>query len=508
MNGSSPRMNSQQPPSKMVPKAQGDAPWSPCGKRGMPMDDQQLLAALVGINRDTALAECIRRFGPMVRRTAWRITCDEHRADDVCQAVFLILLRKAAGLANHTSPSAWLHQVTVLTARDMVKSEARRQRREQEAVMVAQAQATPLTRLPTGIDQAIVRLPEIYRRVIVAYYLEGHSHAAVAAKLGVSEEIVRKRASRGLDRLRKYLARTAVGSLTVAALTGLLTGEAAAAQTTCLTAAQVAAIQAAAAGSASVQVSGLATAATKALVWAKVKVYAAIVASVAVVAVPAVVMLKPADTGLVGHYLFDEGKGAQLFDASHSGNHGTLVGGVTWTPGPKPGSKALSFDGKTGYIKLDKDLSQWLGGTATVTFWIKTTQTGAEMWNSPTVIGVRVPGINDVKWGFIDKTGRIGGGGGGAPDTGPVSTTPINDGGWHHVALTRDAATGKVQIFLEGVLNQSDISGAGIKTPPLQYIGRMDTETPKEVYFFSGSLRDLRCFNRVLAAAEIRKLAE
>src|SRR5262249_3588814 len=58
--------------------------------QGMPMDDRQLVAALLGGNRDTALSECIRRYAPMVKRTAWRITGDEHRAEDVCQAVFMV----------------------------------------------------------------------------------------------------------------------------------------------------------------------------------------------------------------------------------------------------------------------------------------------------------------------------------------------------------------------------------------------------------------------------------
>lgn len=282
-------------PARIVAKARGDWQSHSAGKGGMPTDDQLLVAALAGSGREAALAECIRRFGPMIRRTAWRITSDEHRADDVCQAVFLVLLRKAARVASHPSPSAWLYYVTVTIARDAVKSEARRQRREQEAVMVAQSQRKPLTRLPTGLDQAIVRLPEIYRRVLVAHYLEGHSHAAVAAQLGVSEEIVRKRASRGIERLRKSLVGTALGSVTVAGLAGLLSAEAAAAAP--LAAAQVAAIQAAVAGAASVQVAALAAAGAKALLWAKVKVYALIMASVAVVAVPVYVALQPSESG-------------------------------------------------------------------------------------------------------------------------------------------------------------------------------------------------------------------
>src|SRR5262249_3134855 len=162
-------------------------------------------------------------------------------------------------------------------------AKGRRHRREQEAVMVAQAQHKPITRLPTGIDNAIARLPEADRGVIVAHYLEGRSHAEVAAQLGINEDVVRKRASRGINRLRKFLAGTTAPTLSVAALTSLLSAEAGAAP---LGTAQVAAIQAAMTGSgAAVQVTALADLAIKAMFWAKMKIWGIAALSVTSMAV-------------------------------------------------------------------------------------------------------------------------------------------------------------------------------------------------------------------------------
>jgi RNA polymerase sigma factor (sigma-70 family) len=248
----------------------------------MSMDDRQLLAALTGSHREAALAECIGRYGPMVHRTAWRITGDEHLAEDVCQAVFLVLMRQVARLQGVNLLGAWLYRVAVLTARKIVEGKVRRQRREQEAVAVAQARPQPINRLPTGIDQAINRLPTIFRQVIVAHYLEGRSYGEVAARLGVPEETAKKRGTIGLHRLRRSLAATAPG-LSVAVLAGGLAGEAATASAVPLATSSVAAIQASALGTGAVHIAGMADAAVKAMAWTKLQIWGAAAAAVVVV---------------------------------------------------------------------------------------------------------------------------------------------------------------------------------------------------------------------------------
>src|SRR5262249_39313137 len=248
----------------------------------------------------SALIACIQQHGLMVKRTAWRITGNEHLAEDVCQVVFLVLVRKMKQLTRVQALGGWLHRVAVLAARDAIKAEARRKRREERVAMLYQASGQTAKELPTGLDEAIDRLPEKYRQVIVAHYLEGRKHVQIADDLGIPEETVKKRGSLGLQRLRQVLAPSTTG-LSVAALTSALSAEAGAAP---LAASQVAAIQAAATGTAAtVQVTAMADLAVKAMLWAKMKLYALVMASVAVVAVPTYLALKPTSEpgGLVGH---------------------------------------------------------------------------------------------------------------------------------------------------------------------------------------------------------------
>ncbi len=61
----------------------------------------------------------------------------------------------------------------------------------------------------------------------------------------------------------------------------------------------------------------------------------------------------------------------------------------------------------------------------------------------------------------------------GGETPGAFSTDPVNDGQWHHVALTRDAATGEVQVYVDGELDGTAAGEAGargtgrpIRNPP------------------------------------------
>src|SRR5262249_15688738 len=229
------------------------------------------------------------------------------------------------------------------------------------------------------------------------------------------------------------------------------------------------------------------------LLWAKFKVYTLIVGcAVLVTAVPAYVLLRPSN-GLVAHYAFAEGKGTRVSDASPSGNHGTLAGGVNWIAGRTPGSEALNFDGKTGHVKLDKDVAPWLGATATLRCWIKTSQVGNTDTSSPAILGVDAVDDDDTVWGWLDGSGRIGIAAGAGPaahgaTASAQSKQPINDGRWHHVAMTRNVATGEVQLYVDGVFQARAVSGLGVKSAALMEIGRFESKHNQAQYYFRGAL--------------------
>src|ERR1035437_5949055 len=206
----------------------------------------------------------------------------------------------------------------------------------------------------------------------------------------------------------------------------------------------------------------------------------------------------------IGYWKFDEASGLTAADSSPTGNHGTLQGGVTWATG-RLGS-AVSFDGLTGYVQVGASLNQWLGGSASLSAWIKTTQVGkGDFFRSPGITGVEFAGNNnDIFWGFLDATGRIGlqAGNGDAAK----SLNPVNNGQWHHVGLTRDATTGQVKVYVDGVLNTTVISEPGVKTTPFYSLGRIENTGAPPAYWL-GLLDDVRIYDFILGAADIQVLA-
>ena len=73
--------------------------------------DTELLSRFVSRLDETAFAALLRRHGPMVLRVARRTVKCQADAEDVFQATFLLLARKAATIRKPASLASWLHGV-------------------------------------------------------------------------------------------------------------------------------------------------------------------------------------------------------------------------------------------------------------------------------------------------------------------------------------------------------------------------------------------------------------
>src|SRR5215470_18688452 len=94
------------------------------------MGDWELLQAYVASRSETAFAELVRRHLNWVYSTALRQVGDRHLAEDVVQAVFILLARRSADLRPGTLLGGWLFRTTRFVASHALRGELRRKSRE------------------------------------------------------------------------------------------------------------------------------------------------------------------------------------------------------------------------------------------------------------------------------------------------------------------------------------------------------------------------------------------
>jgi len=245
-----------------------DEPMNP----QFPGHDGELLAAFAQNGDQAAFAELVQRHGAMVHGIAARVLGDHHEAQDVAQAVFLTLARKARSLRKDPSLTGWLHRVTICTARDARMSRQRRHQREDQTMQETSAVE------PSAIDQRVFReeldaaidqLPDRYRRPLTEFHLQGRSLQETARLLGLNVSATGVRLSRARELLRKKLVRRGVTVGSVGALTALLSAESGAAVLPATIVAST--VSAATGGTVSTTVAALTKGALNMLFWNSVK---------------------------------------------------------------------------------------------------------------------------------------------------------------------------------------------------------------------------------------------
>src|SRR5262245_30696058 len=94
-------------------------------------DDRQLLGQFVLDRSNTAFEQLVHRYIDLVYATSFRRVRDRHLADDVTQAVFIVLSQRAHTVS--TPLPAWLHRTACYASSNAIKMQKRRTHHEQQA---------------------------------------------------------------------------------------------------------------------------------------------------------------------------------------------------------------------------------------------------------------------------------------------------------------------------------------------------------------------------------------
>ncbi|MBV9379575.1 MAG: RNA polymerase sigma factor SigE [Streptosporangiaceae bacterium] len=156
--------------------------------------------------------DIVRVHSARVYRLAYRLTGNQHDAEDLTQEVFVRVFRSLSSYTPGTF-EGWLHRITT----NLFLDTARRKQRirfeglgDDVAQRLAGSELTPAQvfderHLDSDVQAALKALPPDYRAAVVLCDIEGFSYEEIAATLGVKLGTVRSRIHRGRAQLRTAL---------------------------------------------------------------------------------------------------------------------------------------------------------------------------------------------------------------------------------------------------------------------------------------------------------------
>lgn len=156
----------------------------------------------------------------------------------------------------------------------------------------------------------------------------------------------------------------------------------------------------------------------------------------------------------------------------------------------QPGN-ALQFNGNNNYAVISKNVTN----NFTVEYWVRTTQTGptgvTAFYQGRGIVDNESSTSSDFGTSLIGNKLAFGVG-----ETTIQSITSINTGQWYHVAVTRNATTGLMRLFINGTQEVSFTGPTGALTTNNQItLGCLNSVRGNSSYSFNGAIDELRIWN-------------
>ncbi|MGJ8725109.1 MAG: RNA polymerase sigma factor [Roseibacillus sp.] len=181
----------------------------------MANSDLNLLRDFVQRHDEDAFHALTRRYLGLIFHVAYRQTNNRSLSQDISQSVLLALSKKAPLLLKKSQDLApWLHRTTLYESTKAMRSEQSQQRRKdglaQKIDTEDSSQAAAWKEALPHLDEALNKLPESDRRVLILHFFEEKTFPNIAQTVGKSPAAAQKQSRRALEKLAQILKRKGV----------------------------------------------------------------------------------------------------------------------------------------------------------------------------------------------------------------------------------------------------------------------------------------------------------
>lgn len=184
--------------------------------------DAAIVAQAVAGDRE-AFRSLVERHSHGVFRLAFRMTGNEHDAEEVVQETFLRAYRRLDKFEERSSFKTWVTRIAINCSLDFVRSRARHDDRREDVRVTGEMETLdPLDNVETQdpapdrlvlsgevkqkVSAALTRLGPLERAAFVMRHLEGHSIEEISKALGLRTSAAKNNIFRAVQKLRKELA--------------------------------------------------------------------------------------------------------------------------------------------------------------------------------------------------------------------------------------------------------------------------------------------------------------
>ncbi|MHC4583978.1 MAG: LamG domain-containing protein, partial [Planctomycetota bacterium] len=227
-------------------------------------------------------------------------------------------------------------------------------------------------------------------------------------------------------------------------------------------------------------------------------------------------LVNSATAELVAHWKLDEGSGDTTTATIGSPDADGILVGATWVTAdaaPISGSNAAVFFESANSDRIETNYVGILGqAERTVTAWIKAepTQNNNAVFvgwglNNPTErysFRLNASASNGSHWALrLEIQGSY-----------AITQTPLNDGQWHHVAVTNPEGSSieQVSFYVDGQLEDglSGTSGGGVLNTASSSVVLGNSGHAVGGYGFDGAIDDVRIYNKALPEGQIQAVMQ